>query len=527
MNARLPVEKSADWPDDYPPATLPMLHRLTPAFDRLPLAEAMARCCLLFRNNAADDRYIGVISDPLDSNLQRWAEARAGDPVIWHLASADDLAAWLNKQAESTRLLASSDATDQLHSGENSVKEALSVTPVSQQSSPVVRLVNATLHDALRLGASDIHLEATGRGLDIRYRIDGVLEHIRSARGADIAPQVISRLKVLAELDIAETRIPQDGRLAVRIGESARRVDLRVSIMPSLHGEDGVLRILDKSRLMQDKSALTLEGLGFASGDMIRLRELAAQPYGMLLASGPTGSGKTTSLYAVLSEIHDGREKIITIEDPVEYELPGVLQIPVNEKKGLNFARGLRSILRHDPDTIMVGEIRDRETAEIAIQSALTGHRVLSTLHANHVFDVFGRFNHMGIDPYLLTSAVSGVWAQRLVRKLCPACAEAHTPTPQQIDELQISGDDLPHGFKKAVGCEACRGTGYQGRSAIVEILALDDQLRTLIAQRAPINEIRNSARHQGTRSLRDAALELARQGQTTLEEVRRVTARH
>jgi general secretion pathway protein E len=278
---------------------------------------------------------------------------------------------------------------------------------------------------------------------------------------------------------------------------------------------------------MQDKSALTLEGLGFASGDMVRLRELAAEPYGMLLASGPTGSGKTTSLYAVLSEIHDGREKIITIEDPVEYELPGVLQIPVNEKKGLNFARGLRSILRHDPDTIMVGEIRDRETAEIAIQSALTGHRVLSTLHANHVFDVFGRFNHMGIDPYLLTSAVSGVWAQRLVRKLCPACAEAHTPTPQQIDELQLSGDDSPHGFKKAVGCEVCRGTGYQGRSAIVEILALDDQLRTLIAQRAPINEIRNTARHQGTRSLREAALELARQGQTTLEEVRRVTARH
>jgi general secretion pathway protein E len=287
------------------------------------------------------------------------------------------------------------------------------------------------------------------------------------------------------------------------------------------------LRILDKSHLMQGEQALTLEGLGFAGSDMQRLRELAAEPYGMLLASGPTGSGKTTSLYAVLSEIHDGREKIITIEDPVEYQLPGVLQIPVNEKKGLNFARGLRSILRHDPDTIMVGEIRDRETAEIAIQSALTGHRVLSTLHANNVFDVFGRFSHMGIDPYLLTSAISGVWAQRLVRKLCPLCAKDHALTPQEIRELQISGDPSLDGFKQAVGCEACRATGYRGRSAIVEILALDDVLRTLIAQRSPLNEIRSAARQQGARSLREAALDLARQGLTTLEEVRRVTARH
>ncbi|HWR80829.1 MAG TPA: GspE/PulE family protein [Pseudomonas sp.] len=526
MSARLPAESQSNWNDDYPAATLLLLHDMLPAFDRLPLAEAMARRCLLLRKDAAVDSFIGVISDPQDSNLQRWAEARAGAPVIWHLATAGDLTVWLNKQAENTRLLASSDATDQLQSTESNVKEALSVTDVSQQTSPVVRLLNATLHDALRLGASDIHLEATGSALDIRFRIDGVLEHIRSVRGVDTAPQVISRLKVLAELDIAETRIPQDGRLAVRIGDSTRRIDLRVSIMPSLHGEDGVLRILDKSRLMQDKSALTLEGLGFAACDMQQLRDLAAQPYGMLLASGPTGSGKTTSLYAVLSEIHDGREKIITIEDPVEYELPGILQIPVNEKKGLNFARGLRSILRHDPDTIMVGEIRDRETAEIAIQSALTGHRVLSTLHANHVFDVFSRFSHMGIDPYLLTSAISGVWAQRLVRKLCPVCARAHTPTPRQAEELQISSDGSLYSFKQAVGCESCRGTGYQGRSAIVEILALDDVLRTLIAQRAPINEIRSAAHHQGTRSLREAAVELARQGQTTLEEVHRVTVR-
>ncbi len=527
MNARLPVEKQNAWLDDYPVATLPLLHRLLPAFDRLSLNDALARQCVLFRENVSVNRYIGVISDPLDSKLQRWAEARAGDLVIWHLASPDELSAWLSKQADGTRLLAAPEPAEDQQFNAEATEKTLSVTQSSQQTSPVVRLVNATLHDALRLGASDIHLESSGSGLDIRYRIDGVLEHIRSVRGSEVAPQVISRLKVLAELDIAETRIPQDGRLAVRLGDKARRIDLRVSIMPSMHGEDGVLRILDKSHLMQGEQALTLEGLGFAGSDMQRLRELAAEPYGMLLASGPTGSGKTTSLYAVLSEIHDGREKIITIEDPVEYQLPGVLQIPVNEKKGLNFARGLRSILRHDPDTIMVGEIRDRETAEIAIQSALTGHRVLSTLHANNVFDVFGRFSHMGIDPYLLTSAISGVWAQRLVRKLCPHCAKDNAPTPQEIRELQISGDPSHNGFKQAVGCEACRATGYRGRSAIVEILALDDVLRTLIAQRAPLNEIRSAARQQGARSLREAALDLARQGLTTLEEVRRVTARH
>lgn len=523
MNARTPES----WLEDYPQASLPLLHRLTPDFTRLPLNEIQARHCVLFHDAAAVDRRIGVISNPLDSNLQRWAESRAGLPVIWHLASIDDLNAWLSKQSCPASLLSPVEDDEPAGSSEAGKESGLAVTQASQHSNPVVRLVNATLHDALRLGASDIHLETTSQGLAIRYRIDGVLENIRKVRGAEIAPQVISRLKVLAELDIAETRVPQDGRLTIRLGETARRIDLRVSIMPSLHGEDGVLRILDKSRLLQDQQALTLDGLGFSTADLLRLRDLASQPYGLLLASGPTGSGKTTSLYAMLSEIHDGREKIITIEDPVEYELPGILQIPVNEKKGLNFARGLRSILRHDPDSIMVGEIRDRETAEIAIQSALTGHRVLSTLHANHVLDVFGRFSHMGIDPYLLTSAISGIWAQRLLRRLCPACAEASSASSEQIKQLQLSSDLQAHGYKKPIGCPACRGTGYQGRSAIVEILALDDQLRTLIAQRAPLNDIRLAARQQGMRTLREAALELACLGQTSLAEVHRVTARH
>ena len=527
MTARPVIQETAIWSQDYPAATLPLLHRLSPAFDRLSLAEATDRSCVLFRDSSTTDCFIGVMANPQDVGLQRWAENRAGNLVIWHLASDDDLSAWLHKQAEASRLLAAPESPEADSSTRQQTDQALSLTRISQQTSPVVRLVNATLHDALRLGASDIHLESTGTGLDIRYRIDGVLEHVRGVRGKEVAQQVISRLKVLAELDIAETRIPQDGRLAVRLDSSERQIDLRVSIMPSLHGEDGVLRILDKSSLTLGEQVLSLAALGFAGSDMTQLRALAAEPYGMLLASGPTGSGKTTSLYALLSEIHNGREKIVTIEDPVEYELPGILQIPVNEKKGLSFARGLRSILRHDPDTIMVGEIRDRETAEIAIQSALTGHRVLSTLHANHVFDVFGRFNHMGIDPYLLTSAISGVFAQRLLRKLCPACARAAEPTSQQQDDLHVSSDASQPAFKQATGCEACRGTGYRGRSAIVEILALDDALRTLIAQRAPINEIRAAARHAGTRSLREAALDLARQGLTSLDEVRRVTARH
>lgn len=513
--------------NDYPIADLAMLNRLIPAFEHLPLTEALERRCLLLRDDAAVDHLIGVISDPLDSNLQRWVETRAGSTVIWYLATSADLMAWLTKQTEGTRLLPEDKSSPQSHEGAPGKDKSLSITPHAAQSNPVIRLVNATLHDALQLGASDVHLETTESGLNIRYRIDGVLETVRKIQGSEVAAQVISRLKVLAELDIAETRIPQDGRLAIRLGEQSRRIDLRVSMMPSLHGEDGVLRILDKSRLIPAGQPLQLERLGFMPSAIHALRDLARQPYGMLLASGPTGSGKTTSLYAVLSEIHDGREKIITIEDPIEYQLPGILQIPVNEKKGLTFARGLRSILRHDPDTIMVGEIRDRETAEIAIQSALTGHRVLSTLHANNVFDVFGRFGHMGIDPYLLTSSIAGVWAQRLVRRLCPECAREQVPSQAQIEALQLSGMESSGGFKQAIGCDSCRGTGYRGRSAIVEILALDDVLRTLIAQRAPLMEIRSAASRAGTLSLRQAAIEQAACGITSLEEVSRVTARH
>ncbi len=387
--------------------------------------------------SATGERLIAVFDDPLAADLQRWVEARAGDFVEWHLASPDDLGDWLRRQEQVVSAL-SSIAPQKVGTGETAERgEELSMARIGQDTSLVVRLVNSTIHDALKVGASDIHFEATPAGLDIRFRIDGVLEKVGAAAGRDVAEQAVSRLKVLAELDISERRVPQDGRFPVRL--SGRRIDLRLSVMPSIHGEDAVLRILDKRRLVPEGESLRLEGLGFAAEDLLRIRTLATQPYGMLLVTGPTGSGKTTTLYGVLSEIHDGRDKIVTIEDPVEYELPGVLQIPVNDKKGLTFARGLRSILRHDPDKIMIGEIRDAETAEIAVQSALTGHLVLSTVHANHVFDVFGRFAHMGIDPYTLTSALNGVWAQRLLRTVCPHCAEPVTPSSRDIAALNLT----------------------------------------------------------------------------------------
>ncbi len=503
----------------FPLATLTFMHSLTPAFDRLSLADAQARRCVLFR---AGDCFIAILEDPLAVDLQRWTEARAGDFVEWYLASPEDLGDWLRRQEQVASVLTTV-APQKVGAGETAERgEEVSLARIGQDSSPVVRLVSSTIHDALKLGASDIHLEATPSGLDIRFRIDGVLEKVAQAAGRDVAEQAISRIKVLAELDIAERRVPQDGRFPVRF--SGRRIDLRVSIMPSIHGEDAVLRILDKRRLVPEGESLRLEGLGFSASDLARIRALATLPYGMLLVTGPTGSGKTTTLYGVLSEIHDGRDKIVTIEDPVEYEVPGILQIPVNDKKGLTFARGLRSILRHDPDKIMIGEIRDAETAEIAVQSALTGHLVLSTVHANHVFDVFSRFAHMGIDPYSLTSALNGIWAQRLLRTVCSQCAKAVVPSPHEVETFKLMNPNGTSRFRKGNGCAECRGTGYRGRQAVAEILPLDDRLRTLITQRAPLAEIKVVARAQGTRSLRDAALQLACEGHTTLEEVARVT---
>ena len=504
--------------------TADMLSQL-PAFDLLPLAQALARHCVLLR--AADGVLTGVIADPFDIDLQTWLEtqarANAGAPLQLRLALQSDIQAYLSKQEESAR------AVDSLVAGvsegrrDGKTAAVLSFASVSEAASPAVKLVNSTLYDALKAGASDIHLESTAGGLAVKYRVDGVLDHATSVNGIEVAEHIISRLKVLAELDIAERRVPQDGSFRVESG--GREIDLRVSIMPSIHGEDAVIRILDKRAMIEAYGALTLEALGFDAPSLVSLRTLAQEAYGMLLVTGPTGSGKTTTLYAALTEIHNGREKIITIEDPVEYQLPGILQIPVNEKKGLTFAKGLRSILRHDPDKIMVGEIRDRETAEIAVQSALTGHLVLTTVHANNVFDVFGRFTHMGIDPYAFVSALNGIWAQRLVRMNCPHCAAQYTPSDAELDAVNLERKDVQdYLFMQGKGCGDCRGTGYKGRRSIAEILTLNDEIRELIVDKRPIRQIKQAAYDNGTRSLRLAALELVRRGATTLTEIKRVT---
>lgn len=497
----------------------------SPAFDLLPLAQALARHCVLLRDAAGV--LTGVIADPFDLDLQTWIETQAratpGKPLQLRLALASDIQAYLSKQEESARAVDSLVAGTSEGRRDGKTAAVLSFASVSEAASPAVKLVNSTLYDALKAGASDIHLESTAGGLAVKYRVDGVLDHATSVNGIEVAEHIISRLKVLAELDIAERRVPQDGSFRVESG--GREIDLRVSIMPSIHGEDAVIRILDKRAMIEAYGSLTLEALGFDAPSLVSLRMLAQEAYGMLLVTGPTGSGKTTTLYAALTEIHNGREKIITIEDPVEYQLPGILQIPVNEKKGLTFAKGLRSILRHDPDKIMVGEIRDRETAEIAVQSALTGHLVLTTVHANNVFDVFGRFTHMGIDPYAFVSALNGIWAQRLVRMNCPHCAAQYDPSDAELASVNLERKDV-HGylFMQGKGCGDCRGTGYKGRRSIAEILTLNDEIRELIVDKRPIRQIKQAAYDNGTRSLRLAALELVRRGATTLSEIKRVT---
>ena len=494
---------------------------LDPAFDLLPLSMAMQRGCVLLR--AIDGALIGVLADAFDADLQTWLGIRAGDAFTLCLALDADLNVYLSKQEESARTLDRVQPTATETRRDNKSATILSFASVSEAASPAVRLVNSTLYDAFKAGASDIHLESTAQGLAVKYRVDGVLDPAAVVNGIEIAEQIISRLKVLAELDIAERRVPQDG--SFRVETNGRDIDLRVSIMPSIHGEDAVIRILDKRAMVEAHGALTLEALGFDASSLLTLRTLAEEAYGMLLVTGPTGSGKTTTLYAALTEIHNGRDKIITIEDPVEYQLPGILQIPVNEKKGLTFAKGLRSILRHDPDKIMVGEIRDRETAEIAVQSALTGHLVLTTVHANNVFDVFGRFTHMGIDPYAFVSALNGIWAQRLIRLNCPHCVTPYQPDRQELVHLRLDSPSVAgYQFKQGKGCGDCRGTGYKGRRAIAEILILNDELREMIIDKKPIRHIKEAARLNGTRPLREAALALVEGGLTTLAEIKRVT---
>lgn len=492
------------------------LRGLPPAFEMLPYADALQRDCLLVQQ--ADGLCL-VVARPWDTDLLAWAEEAIKAPKQLAVAHQADIEAVLARHEDGQRAMDALAPSTQATASDGDVED-LSLRSIGEDSSPVVRFVNSTLYDALKSGASDIHLETLPTGVYIKYRIDGVLAQVGNLQGAEQAEQVISRIKVMAELDIAERRVPQDGRF--KVAALGRRIDIRVSVMPSIHGEDAVLRVLDKERLSDEVHGLRLDALGFDAPTMVTLRALCQAPYGMLLATGPTGSGKTTTLYAAINEINHGHDKIITIEDPVEYQLNGVLQIPVNEKKGLTFARGLRSILRHDPDKIMVGEIRDGETAQIAVQAALTGHLVLTTVHANNVFDVLGRFTHMGVDPYSLVAALNGIVAQRLVRTNCPACSVPHTPSAA---DLAASGllDTTGYRFMAGQGCAACRGSGYKGRKAVAEVLVLDDELRELIVQREPVRKVKEAAYRKGTRVLRDVALELVRHGDTTLEELNRV----
>jgi type IV pilus assembly protein PilB len=402
-------------------------------------------------------------------------------------------------------------------------EEILSIEKLTDDSSPIIRLIDSTLFDALNKRASDIHIETSHEGVLIKYRVDGVL--FRATEPLDVRFQgpIISRIKVMSELDIAERRIPQDGRFKVRMG--GKSIDFRVSIMPSIFGEDAVIRILDKESIAKDLHGLTLDVLGIDEQELVRFRRMIREPYGMVLVTGPTGSGKTTTLYGALTEIYNEQEKLITIEDPVEYQLKGVVQIPVNEKKGLTFARGLRSILRHDPDKIMVGEIRDPETAQIAVQSALTGHLVFTTVHANNVFDVLGRFLHMGIDPYNFVSCLNCVAAQRLVRKICTYCKRPIHYDVAILNDAGIDGERYrEHVFYEGAGCRECNGQGYHGRTAIVELLDLDDDLREMILNKTPVSRLKEAARAAGTRFLRDAAVAKLLAGITTLEEINRVT---
>jgi general secretion pathway protein E len=523
----LPPERFVPLAAEYfelEPLAMAQLRASTADFGIVSFVEATQRLCATL--TASDGRKLVVLTDPLDARTRAWAAQRLRARRVeaqWALAATDDLRAWLALAEKSLRAMDAVGVAAAGDAANESSALSLSIADISAAESPIVRLVDSTIHDALRAEASDIHLETQRTGLVIKYRIDGVLGVVKRVDGLDAAHQVLSRVKVIAELDIAERRVPQDGRFKVAV--EGREIDLRVSIMPNLFGEDAVLRILDRQHLSGEARQIRLDNLGFEPAALDFIRRMSALPYGLLLVTGPTGSGKTTTLYAALSEINTGLDKIVTIEDPVEYQVADVLQIPVNEKKGLSFARGLRSILRHDPDKIMVGEIRDPETAQIAVQAALTGHQVFTTVHANNVFDVIGRFVNMGVDTYSFVSALNGILAQRLVRLVCPRCAKPVNPKYDLLAASRIQVTKLKGaGFRRGLGCAHCRGTGYKGRRAIAETLVLNDELRDLLAERAPLSRIKAAAQQAGYRSLREAAVAAALSGATTIEELNRVT---
>src|SRR3954452_8392438 len=466
-----------------------------------------------------------VVSDPTDLPMIDELGMLLGTPIRVMVAPPSAIQSILKKSESSTRVL--EDATEsfqlQILHEDDQGDEQLTVEKLTADTSPVIRLVDTTIYTAIQRRASDIHIETQNDAVYVKYRIDGVLQSAMRPIDKRFHSTIISRIKVMAELDIAEKRIPQDGRFKLRL--PGKTIDFRVSVMPSVHGEDAVIRILDKESISEQFHELRLDILGFPDQELRRFRKYIAEPYGMVLVTGPTGSGKTTTLYAGLSEIKTIEDKIITIEDPVEYQLRGITQIPINEKKGLTFARGLRSILRHDPDKIMVGEIRDNETAQIAINSALTGHLVFTTVHANNVLDVLGRFLNMGVEAYQFVSALNCVLAQRLVRLICTHCKRPVNVSPELLAESALpAGFANTHVFYEGAGCIECGGTGYKGRTAICELLDPSDRIREMILERRPTSEIKKVAREEGMRFLRESAVEQVMLGRTTLREINKVT---
>src|SRR5690242_2499706 len=449
-----------------------------------------------------------VVSDPTDLPMIDELAVVLSTPIKVAVGPRYAIESILKKSESSQRVL--EEATETFHlqllKDDESGDDNLTVERLTSDINPVIKLVDSTIYTAIQRRASDIHIETQDEAVHVKYRIDGVLQPAMRAIAKQFHGPIISRIKVMAELDIAGKRVPQDGRFKLRM--PGKTIDFRVAVMPSVHGEDAVIRILDKESISEQFTELRLDILGFPDAELRRFRKYIAEPYGMVLVTGPTGSGKTTTLYAALSEIKSVEDKIITIEDPVEYQLKGITQIPINEKKGLTFARGLRSILRHDPDKIMVGEIRDNETAQIAINSALTGHLVFTTVHANNVLDVLGRFLNMGVEAYQFVSALNCVLAQRLVRNICVHCKRPAVVTRAQLEEsaldpaLEFSGR-----FFEGAGCMECGGTGYKGRTAICELLDLSDSIRELILAKRPTSEIKKAAREEGMRFLRESAV--------------------
>src|SRR5277367_1697412 len=495
-------------------------------FKKIPV-ELMFRYNFVPLEETADGRLAIAIADPSQLMMIDEISLLLKQRIVTKVSTLKQISDILKKTEQSQRVLEeASEGFQIIREDENTgVEETLTIDKLTAagDTSPIIRLVDTTLVTALQRRATDIHIETRDDSVVIKFRIDGVLTQAMPPIGKEHHSTVISRIKVMSELDISERRVPQDGRFRVKY--NGRAIDFRVSIMPSIHGEDAVLRVLDKESMSEKFKSLTLEVVGFDEDDLRKFRRYIKEPYGMVLVTGPTGSGKTTTLYAAVNEIKTDEDKIITIEDPVEYQVRGITQIPVNEKKGLTFARGLRSILRHDPDKIMVGEIRDNETAQIAIQSALTGHLVFTTVHANNVTYVIGRFINMGVEPYNFVSALNCILAQRLVRVVCVHCKKQVQYAPEILRASGLDPAEWGHvQFVEGAGCLECSGTGFRGRSAISELLDLSDHIREMIISRRPTSEIKRAAGEEGMTFLRDSALAKVREGITTLKEINKVT---